>query len=688
MVAKDGKKGADNPKNFKALNLNSKALRGTSKELKSLTKKLEGSFTPLSKSLGSLTKAITKLDASAKKLINKKVVLPKPPKPLPAPKPPKPPKTPITPDPKPKPKDGKGKEEGGKEPARAGLAAGMGVAIMGKLTGAIMGLYDVQSNMAKTFTRTGNMNMIGFGKVGKTFNAAGLSMADQFATYGEIFDNGIGGYTRSLGSYTDGLSQPKAMSLQRDTLNQYKNLGLDTKALAGIMGHNSQVIGGSTAKTMALADTMAGLGEAYGINTNKLVASIANLSETFMKSAAVFGADTAQAGQEAIANIIAKMGPAQASNVEALGRTLLSGTKEASITAMKLGVSMEALNSKNSAEVEQALMQGLASLNTATQTGGSADAGLWVGDITKALGGNDQMLSLARHAGNLTQKQIDVSLNAMAANAVAADAKANIDQMITDSIKAILPIIETLVTPLSWIAKAVGAMSGTITAILAIMMVRKAAGAMKSAGTKFKKGAEGMGVKAQKTVDDMAMKGNARFQPAAGGNFVNNAAGKAGVLGGKTKLVGGSMGQKATLKIAQGQMKASKVGAKLVGKLAMKTGTKLMFRSVGMLLGPIGLLLGFLPDILGMFGISLFGDSEADKDRKKTVELLAKPSKQETQLAGIAQMLTQSNIYAEKANLTSEATLTATKDNKVDPDAPPPASQTIDNLPPTENKST
>ena len=676
----------DSLKNTKSLNLNTKAIKANSKKLQSLTKKLGSSFTSLKNTMkssnGKLTKAIgtnTKALEGLSKAISGIVIPPPAPKVPPPAKPVKPvtpeptpvenPVVPVTPEPKQPKKEAKPDDGGGK------VLGGVMISVTDKLVGAVNGLYAAQSDMAKVFTRTGKENMIGFGKINKTFGLAGLTTAAQMGIHTDMMNQGLGEYSRSLDGFTSKLAQPKLQAIQAKTLAEFKNLGLDSKSLAGVLAHNSQVIGGSASQSIQLADTMAGLGAAYGISTDKLVSSIQALSQTFMKSASVFGAETAGAGQEAIANIIAKMGPAQAKNVESLGRTLLSGTKEASVTAMKLGIRLEDLNSKNSAQVEKALMQGLGNLNKSTATGGSTDAGLWVNDLTKALGGNDEMLNLARHAGQLTQKQIDTSLKDLAAAARGRDAKANIDQMINDSIKGLLPIIEALVTPLSWIAKAVGMLSTTVTMILMQMMARKIAGKMQGMGTKMKN-------KAQGTVDNMAMKGNARFQPAKGGNFVNTAAGKAGVLSGKTKLVGGSIGQKSTLALAKSQKMAARLGAKLMQKGIMKVA----LRGIGMLMGPLGIILAFLPDLLGMFGISLFGDSEAEKDRKKTNELLAKPSKQETQLAGIARMLTQSNIYAEQANVTAESTLVATKDNKVDPEATKPV-ETFADIPTTPGKA-
>ena len=686
----------DSLKSTKALNLNTKAAKANSKQLQSLTKKLGSSFTSLNstmkssggkvtkaigtntksistntKSLKGLSKAITSLTQSNTKG-EKKTPIPKPEKDerkTPKPKPgkdegktpkPKPgkdegktPTPPVTPPVKPT-------EDPAKEDDGATRNIGLQTAVMGKLTSALMGLWAAQGDMVKTFHRFGKQNMIGFSQINKTMSADGLSLAANLAVHSEMFNAGLGGYSRSLGTYTDGLSQPKLKELQVKTLAQYKNLGLDSKALAGFLAHNSQVIGGSASKSIALADEMAALGATYGISTDKLVSALQNLSTTFMKSASVFGAETSQAGQQAIASMMGKFGTGQQANLEKMARTLMSGTKEAAITAHKLGINLNDLMSKDAGSVERALTKGLATLNSATQTGGSSDAGLWVNDIVAALGGNDEMLNLSRHMVSLSAKEVQTNLAKMAADAVAADAQANIDQMIKDSIKALLPVIESLVTPLSWIAKAVGMMSTTVTMILAQMMVRRIAGKMEGMGTRMKN-------KGQATVDNMAMKGNARFQGAKGGSFINNAAGKAGVLSGKTKLVGGSIGQKSTLALAKSQKMAARLGAKLMQKGIMKVA----LRGIGMLMGPLGIILAFLPDLLGMFGISLFGDSEAEKDRKKTNELLAKPSKQETQLAGIARMLTQSNIYAEKANLTADETLEATKDNKVDPNDSP-----------------
>ena len=343
----------DSLKSTKALNLNTKAAKANSKQLQSLTKKLGSSFTSLNstmkssngkvtkaigtntksistntKSLKGLSKAITSLTQSNTKG-EKKTPKPKPmkdedktPKPKPGKDEDKTPTPPVNPPIKPpKPtKDPETENEG------LNQNIGLQTAVMGKLTGAIMNLWSAQGDMVKTFHRFGKQNMIGFSQISKTMSADGLSLAANLAVHSEMFNVGLGEYSRSLGTYTDGLSQPKLRELQVKTLAQYKNLGLDSKALAGFLAHNSQVIGGSASKSIALADEMAVLGATYGISTDKLVSALQNLSTTFMKSASVFGAETSQAGQQAIASMIGKFGTGQQANLEKMARTLMSGT--------------------------------------------------------------------------------------------------------------------------------------------------------------------------------------------------------------------------------------------------------------------------------------------------------------------------------------------------------------------------
>ena len=705
----------DSLKSTKALNLNTKAAKANSKQLQSLTKKLGSSFTSLNstmkssggkvtkaigtntksistntKSLKGLSKAITSLTQSNTKG-EKKTPKPKPEKDdrkTPKPKPgkdegktpkPKPgkdegktPTPPVTPPVKPV-KPVKPTKDPEKENEGLNQNIGLQTAVMGKLTGALMSLWAAQGDMVQTFHRFGKQNMIGFSQMSKTMGANGLSFEANLAVHSEMFNVGLGEYSRSLGTYTDGLSQPKLRELQVKTLAEFKNLGLNSKALAGFLSHNSQVIGGSASKSVALADKMASLGVTYGISTDKLVSALQNLSETFMKSANIFGADVAQAGQEAIASMISKMGVGQQANIEKMARTLLNGTKEAAIAMEKMGIDRTAVASGDPAQIERALMVGFGKLDKMLQGSGPDDA-LWMNDLNKAVGSNDAILNIARHSAQLSTKQININLAKAAADAVASNAQANIDQMIKDSIRSLLPAIEKISFVLSKVAKIVGSLSHVVSLILLQMMVRKAGKMLEGTGTKMKQAMPG----SQKTIDNMAMNGNGRFQPAKGGNFVSNDVGKAGVLSGKTKLVGGSAAQKLQVGLAKSQMKAAKFGAKLftngaklVAKLGMKGLGTVLFKVVGGLLrtlmGPIGIILAFIPDILGMFGIKMPWEDEAENDRKKTNELLTKPSKQETQLAGIARMLTQSNIYAEKANLTADETLEATKDNKVDP---------------------
>ena len=90
-----------------------------------------------------------------------------------------------------------------------------------------------------------------------------------------------------------------------------------------------------------------------------------------------------------------------------------------------------------------------------------------------------------------------------------------------------------------------------------------------------------------------------------------------------------------------------------------------------MLLGPWGILLSFIPTILDMFGISLFSDEEAEKDRKKTNELLTKPNKQEMHLASIAASIGQSNLFQQQMLLEAAETTKAIKEGNEKPEPIP-----------------
>ena len=623
MVKKSNPGGKGKSKSDKAQGVNTKALEKNNKELQSLSKRLEAS-------LNSAEKTIKKLESSISKGQG--------PKPSDTSKP-----TPVA------------------HTAQGGMTLGVLGNVASTLMSHAKGLYEFQDKFVKLLTSTGNQNMGTVTQIGKTFEARGISLEANLDILTSVLEGGIGEYSRTLGDFTTSLSSAQSKELQIQTLAEYRNLGKDTKSLAALMGANSQVLGISHAQTGQLASNLVGLGAAYGFNSDKLVKALNSLSDTFMKSASVFGAQTAGAGQEAIASMIAKFGPEQAKNIQSLARTLQSGTKEAAITAMKLGVKLEDINSSNAATQEAAMMQALQSLNAQTQTGGSAGAGLWVNDLVKALGGTDEMLNLSRHSNQLSTKQIETNLATAAEEARMGSMKANVDQALHDVIKGLIPLMDRLMPPLVLIAELIGKLGNTVQIILMQMIARKVVGGMQKMGGRFTKG---MQAKPGQTIAGMNSKGM-KFSDAKSGKSVNAQTGKAGLLGGTTKATQMNPAQKATISMAKNQMKTGKSIAKF-GARFMTGG---LMRGVGLLLGPWGLLLGLIPDILSMFGISLSKDEEAERDRKKTIEILSKPSKQEVQLQSIARMLNQSNIYLEGNNLLAEEQVEATRENYIPPGA-------------------
>ena len=663
MARNDNKGGGGKPLGrVKALDLNTKALKSTQTELKSMNKKLESSFTSMSKafktsndkvgssidlnikSIDMLTKALKSLESTNKKAeasstastsANAKIGKSR--------------KKSEGPE---KPPAQKGKGGGGNQ-ALAGGIQGMGLTVANKLMGAVMGLFEFQDKFTKLLVSTGNQTMGDVSQLSKTFEARGISLETNLDLLASVLEGGIGEYSRTLGTFSDSLSSAQSKDLQVKTLAEYKHLGKDTKALASMMGTNSQVLGISHTQTAQLASNLVGLGATYGFNSDKLVSALNALSDTFMKSASIFGADTAAAGQEAIASLVSKFGVSQEKNIQSLARTLMSGTKEAGITAMKLGVRLEDINSTNAATQEAAMIQALNSLNKQTATGGAADAGLWVNDMVKALGGNDEMLNLARHANQLTTKQIETNLETAAHEARVGSMKASVDQMIHDAVKALLPAMDILVPILSSIAKFVGAMDNTVRIIMYQMLARQVGKAATAGVDKLKQ-------MPQNAISKMDSKGM-RFTDSKTGKFVNAETGKAGLLGGTTKAAKMNKAQQATIKMAKNQIK----NGKAIAKFGAKFGGKFLMKGMSTLLGPWGLLLGLIPDILEMFGISLFGDKEAERDRKKTIEILEKPDKQVIELKSIARMINQSNIYLEKQNLLGEESLELTKDERV-----------------------
>ena len=525
---------------------------------------------------------------------------------------------------------------------------------MGTLQSALGSLHKAQANFSKSLITTGNKQLGGLTQLHKTFHARGLGMEETIALNTQILETGIASYDKNTRAMND---QKGAFTVQKKLLAEYSNLGKDTKGLTKLMASNQQVLGISTTQTSQLAEHTAALGVTYGFNSDKLISAMNQLSKTWVQSVGTFGKDVTLASQKAISTMLAEYGPEASAQINNLANTLLNGSKEASITATRLGLDLSKLHSTNSAVQVAELKKGLNNLSTHMAGATGPEAGFYAQDLAKALGGNEGMLALSKMEPQ-SRAMVKTSIAQQAADARRNNAMANMNEAIKDIVVALLPAIQIVATALAGIAKVMSILKYQISLIVLLIVAQKTTAMAKAGMSGMKQmmmmsmmmgggGAKGAGAAASVGAQNKAVNakigkqnfGNTSWKGAVlkkdGTPDMRNATNKATAANraAKAKATSAARGSRAVI---------GRTGAKMMGgTIARMLGG--VFR---VLLGPWGIALSFLIGPL----FSMFSDSskEADKDRKKTNSLLDKPSKQATQLATIAQTLSQNNIYSQQ----------------------------------------
>ena len=546
------------------------------------------------------------------------------------------------------------------------------VNVMGNLISATANLHKAQSEFSKVLITTSNKQLGGIMQLHKTFDHRGLSLQEAIAVNTGVLENGLASYDKNTRAITD---QKSAFSVQKKLLTEYTNLGKDTKGLTKLLASNQQVLGISTSQTAALTEHTVALGATYGFNSDKLVNAITSLAKTWVDSAGTFGKDITAASQKAVTTMIAEYGPAAAGQIQNLANTLLNGSKEASVTAVKLGIDLSKLFSANAEDQVSALKQGLANLKSFVGTSGGKDAGFFAQDLAKALGANPGMLALSKMEP-LSRKMLKTSLAQQAEDARRNNALASINEAVKNIVITLLPAIQVLATVLSGIAKVMSVLKYQVSAILLYLIAKKVGQMAKNArgmmpmlmgGGKGVKGATAAGAAPKLTYDERLKK----FFPK--GKGINKAG---GVLNAAGKPLTGVAANTAIRNRSATFAAGSTVKKKLAGDVTKKVVTrgilgKLFGRVIGIFLGwPAMIAMMVLPAVFSMFSSS---KKDANDNAKKTHELLDKPaSKQETHLASIVRTLNQNNIYQEQLLLQSQESTDELKKSN-DPKQPPPS---------------
>jgi len=520
------------------------------------------------------------------------------------------------------------------------------------LTASLGKLHIVQGTLSKSLINTGQTQLNSITQLGKTVDNAGLGLAESVELNAEVLDRGLATYGANTKALNDAGS---AFSKTKTVLSQFKNLGRDTKAMTKVLGVNSQMLGLSLDASLELAEQSQKLGEAYGFSGDKLIKAIEQLEKTWVGSTATYGKEVALASEKALMLMTAKFGPEAAKHTQELSAALLGGDQKAANLATTLGVSMADLSSKNAETQAQALMQALENLKGMVgDTEGQADAAYWVHPLLSSLGATPGMLAMA-NLEPLTRSQFKESraksLEEAAQAAREADVMASLKESVASITVALIPAIEIVAKVLQGIAETAKFLKNQIAAFVVMWAAR---------------------AMINKTSAAIGMMGGTGITKAHGvigksGKAIHGTGARNAIRAGTAKSTGSiSMFQKMFIKFSGKFGKIfSKIGGKFIGKL-------LGFLAKGILrfLGPIGIILSFLPQILSWFGVGADSDEEAKKQREKTNALLDKPSKQEDHLLTIAQSLNQNNIYQEQLILQAEEQTQLAKDSNM---SKPPA---------------
>ena len=544
------------------------------------------------------------------------------------------------------------------------------VPVMGQLISATANLHKSQSEFSKVLITTGNKQLGGIMQLHKTFDHRGLSLQEAIAVNTGVLENGLASYDKNTRAITD---QKSAFSVQKKLLTQYTNLGKDTKGLTKLLASNQQVLGISTSQTAALTEHTVALGATYGFNSDKLINAITSLAKTWVDSAGTFGKDITAASQKAVTTMIAEYGPAAAGQIQNLANTLLNGSKEASVTAVKLGIDLSKLFSANAEDQVSALKQGLSNLKSFVGTSGGIDAGFFTQDLAKALGANPGMLALSKMEP-LSRKMLKTSLAQQAEEARRNNAMASINEAVKNIVVTLLPAIQVLATVLSGIAKVMSILKYQVSAILLYLIAKKVGQMANNAKGMMPMSMGGKGAKA-------ATMSIAASNTAAAANVAKQDFGKTSWKGAVLKKDGTPDMRNKGNKLIQANRDAKAAAAKASrSAVAGNVTKKVVTRGIlGRLLGGIGRIIFGIPGMIAMMVLpsvfSMFSSSkkDANDNAKKTHELLDKPkSKQETHLASIVRTLNQNNIYQEQLILQSEESATQLKIAN-EPKQPPPS---------------
>ena len=444
------------PKNRNSDSANDADSKGSGKKY-SITQALTASLKSNRKATNSLTKSIDLAVIALGKISQVGIAPPVAPG-APGGKP-----NPVKPNPS-KPADGKDEpaEEGSEDSTfgdKLTSALQRNIESTFSLTSAFGAALKSQEQILKIFVTAGQTSEINMHNLSDTFSQAGLSMAKSLEQFSEMT--------------TLGLDIGKKQN--RESIGRFGVLGKDMKSATKAFALNTKTLGMSDEGARVLNDSMIAAAATYGMNTDVLVKAISSLATTILQSAVVYGKGTSEALQKATLTLVGKFGAANEAFITEGIQKIFGGTKESTILASQLGLSIDKLNTTDPNEM--VAMFGTAMENLKGRIGsaqGTGAAGLSVTAILDALGASTGMVAMA-NLEPLTVDAIEANEATRIAEEVAESARLSMETIMKDIQIAVMPIVSMIGHVIAWFTPVLTAFKGLGGKILAVGILVKAA---------------------------------------------------------------------------------------------------------------------------------------------------------------------------------------------------------------------
>ena len=304
---------------------------------------------------------------------------------------------------------------------------------MGVLTGMIGKAMAVQKEISTALVSTGNIQAVASDRVSDTFNMRGLALGEAMQVLSAASLKGLDLSNRST----------------TKMLGRFTLLGKNMSGMADIVARNTQVLGMSQTWSSNLGDHLIELGHNFGVNTDTLVSALTTMSQTLIRSAAVYGKETSQAVMDATTNLVASYGDASKDMITSIANQLFAGTAASEKLAATLGLDASRLVGKTGAEMENLLLTGVENFaNMLGSQRGTTFAGTTSEAVGKGVGVGDPANWLAMSELVAGGPTAGLSAEEIEQASIQADIMKGINDAVTKLTAKIIPVLGQVATVL------------------------------------------------------------------------------------------------------------------------------------------------------------------------------------------------------------------------------------------------